>query len=36
MAGSFDRMFNDWINVTSDLRNELVFADRNKAYGANE
>ena len=34
MAGSFDRMFNDWINVTSDLRNELVFADRNKAYGA--
>ncbi len=34
MAGSFDRMFNDWMNVPSHLRNELVFADRNKEYGA--
>jgi len=34
MAGEFDKMFNGWINVTSDGRNELVFEGRNKAYGA--
>ena len=34
MAALFDKIFSGWINVTSDFRNELVFADRNKAYGA--
>jgi protein TonB len=34
MAGLYDRLFNSWMNVTSDYRNEVVFADRNKAYGA--
>ncbi|MEO6903688.1 MAG: TonB family protein [Bacteroidia bacterium] len=27
-------IFNRWNNVTSDVRNELVFANRNQAYGA--
>jgi protein TonB len=27
-------LFNRWNNVTSDVRNELVFANRNQAYGA--
>lgn len=34
MAGTFDKIFSGWINVTSEFRNELVFADRNKNYGA--
>ena len=29
-------IFNQWSNVVSESRNELVFADRNKAYGAYE
>ncbi|MFM9946131.1 MAG: energy transducer TonB [Bacteroidia bacterium] len=34
MSGTFDKIFSGWVNVTSDFRNELVFADRNKEYGA--
>lgn len=34
MAGVFDKLFNNWQNVTSDFRNEVVFANRNKDYGA--
>ena len=30
----FDSIFHNWINVTSEFRNELVFADRHKDYGA--
>ncbi len=34
MSEFFDKTFSSWINVTSEFRNDLVFADRNKAYGA--
>lgn len=34
MAEVFDKLFNSWSNITSEFRNELVFADRNKEYGA--
>jgi len=33
MAGA-NKLFNEWGNVTSDFRNDLVFADRNQKYGA--
>ena len=29
-----DKLFNGWVNVTSDFRNELVFTGRNQEYGA--
>lgn len=31
-----ETLFNRWSNVVSETRNDLVFADRNKAYGAYE
>jgi protein TonB len=34
MAENFNKLFNSWSNITSEFRNELVFADRNKEYGA--
>jgi len=34
MAALFDKLFNGWGNVTSEFRNEIVFENRNKAYGA--
>jgi protein TonB len=29
-----NRFFNDWDDVVSDTRNDIVFEDRNKSYGA--
>lgn len=34
MAGGFSKLFSSWMNVTSQFRNDLVFADRNQEYGA--
>lgn len=34
MENVIENLFNNWTNVTSDYRNEVVFSDRNKDYGA--
>ncbi len=34
MAENKKNIFSDWENVVYEGRNEIVFADRNKVYGA--